>query len=104
MAPRKRTERRVQARVHEKLVHDRERLARLEPGGAAEQPLVVDSPAVVDIRAVARPCPLCGGSLRLDEHGAREVDGIRLRVAAVSCTQCGVRRSVYFRLSHPAIH
>jgi hypothetical protein len=99
-----RRERRTQARVHEKLVREMERLARLQPGGNAERPIMVDSPAVVDIRAVANPCPLCGGSLRLDEHSAREIDGEHLRVAAVSCVQCGVRRSLYFRVSTPAVH
>jgi hypothetical protein len=85
-------------------VRDLERLARIEPGGSPDRPLVIDSPAVVDIRAVAKPCPLCGGPLRLEEHAATEIGGTRLRVATVSCTQCGTRRSLYFRLDESTLH
>ena len=99
-----RAARRLSARAHARLVRDQERLARLEPGGGPERPLLIDSPVLVDARAVAKPCPLCGGSLRLDAHTAEVVDGVRLRVASVTCTQCGVRRSVYFRLSEPSVH
>jgi hypothetical protein len=80
------------------LVRDLDRLARLEDGGSPERPIEIDSPAVVDIRAVSKPCPLCEGSLKLDEHAAVELDGERLRVASVTCTQCGAGRSIYFRL------
>ena len=104
MGPRGRTERRARGRLHEKLVRDRECLARLEPGGSPGRPMVVDSPAVVDIRAVAKPCPLCEGSLKLEEHAADEIDGTRLRIATVACTQCGAQRKLYFRLEEPALH
>jgi hypothetical protein len=107
VAPRRKTgraARRERARAHEELVRDLERLARLEPGGSPERPLVIDSPAVVEVRAVAKPCPLCGGSLRVEEHAALEIEGARLRVASVACTQCGVRRSVYFRLGGTSVH
>ena len=93
-----RKDRRAAAREREKLVRDIERLARLEPGGSPQRPFVIDSPAVVEVRAVAKPCPLCEGPLRLDEHAAEEIDGVRLRVASVTCTLCGVRRSLYFHL------
>jgi hypothetical protein len=85
--------------VHQKLVRDLDRLARLEPGGAPERPLMITSPAVVDLLAVAKPCPLCGGSLRLEEHAAAEIAGTRLRVAHVTCTTCRERRAFYYRLS-----
>jgi hypothetical protein len=107
MAPRKRAERalrRERGRLHDKLVRDLERLARLEPGGSPERPMVVDSPAVVDLRAVAKPCPLCEGSLKLEEHAADEIGGTRLRIATVACTQCGAKRRLYFRLEEPAVH
>jgi hypothetical protein len=106
VAPKRREERsarRLRAREHEKLVRDLERLARLQPGGSPERPLVIDSAAVVELRAVAQPCPLCDGPLRLEEHAAVEIDGTRLRVASVACTQCGVRRSFYFHLAE-AVH
>lgn len=90
--------------MREKLVRDLERLARLEPGGVPDHPLVIDSPAVVDVLAVAKPCPLCGGTLKLEEHAASEFNGVRLRVASVACTTCAVRRAFYFRLSELSVH
>jgi hypothetical protein len=107
MAPRRkreRTVRRARARTHEQLVRDLDRLARLAPGGAPERAIPIDSPAVVDVRAVAKPCPLCGGSLRLEAHAAEVVDGVRLRVATVACVQCGTQRAIWFRLASPTIH
>jgi hypothetical protein len=100
----RRTARRRRDRLHEKLARDLDRLARLEPGGAPERPLPIASPAVVDVLAVAKPCPLCGGPLRLEDHAAVEIDGTRLRVASVACTLCRARRALYFRLSNPSIH
>jgi hypothetical protein len=85
-------------RERQNLVRDLERLARLEPGGSPERPIAIDSPAIVEIRAVAKPCPLCEGPLRLDEHAAEEIDAVLFRVASVRCTLCGVRRSIYFHL------
>jgi hypothetical protein len=99
-----RVERRAQARAHEKLVRDLDRLARLEPGGTPDQPVVIESPSVVELRAVAKPCPLCGGSRRLETHAAEKIAGVRLRVAWVRCTLCGTRRAVYFRLAEPTVH
>ncbi len=95
--------RRARERVHEKLVRDLEALARLEAGGSPQRPLIVASPPVVDLRAVAKPCPLCGGPLKLEEHAAVEIEGERLRVASVACILCGTRRELYFRLSEPLI-
>jgi hypothetical protein len=107
MAPQRkpgRTMRRARARAHEQLVRDIERLAQLEPGGSPGRPLPVASPAVVDVVAAAKPCPLCGGALRLDAHEAEKVDGVRLRVARVTCATCGTRRAFYFSLSQPSLH
>mgnify|MGYP006208600431 CR=1 FL=1 len=47
---------------------DRELLASLSPGGSRERPIRVASASVVEVRTSALPCPLCGGSYRLDEH------------------------------------
>lgn len=85
-------------------MRDRERLAGLEPGGAADRPIDVASPAQVDVIAEARPCPLCDGSLRLREHAAATVGGARLRVAHLVCSACGIGRQMYFRLSAPSLH
>ena len=82
-------------------MRDLDRLARLQPGGAPERPLVIESPALVEVVAGAVPCPLCGGTLRLDEHTAETVEGVRLRVAYLACTLCGTKRQRYFRLVAP---
>jgi hypothetical protein len=87
--------RRMAQRAH---VRDLERLAQHAPGGAPDRAIEVDTPPLVDVMAVARPCPLCAGSLRLDEHTAETIDGERLRVAHVTCTSCGIARAIYFRL------
>jgi hypothetical protein len=94
----------VRARAHRKLARDLERLARREPGGAADSPIVIGSPAQVEVIAARTPCPLCGGALRLDEHAAATVDGVRLRVARVTCVMCRTPRPLYFRLGAPMLH
>ncbi len=107
MAPKKKSARllrRERARAHENLVRDLERLARLEPGGSPERPLAIDSPAVVEVRALAKACPLCGGSMKVEEHAAETIDGVRLRVARVACTMCGVKRAIYLRLDESILH
>jgi len=102
---RPRAARRARTRGHAALVRDLERLARLEPGGSPDRPLAVESVAQVDVMATRRPCPLCEGNVRLVEHVAETVDGIRLRVAQIACTLCGVARARYYRLDEPpALH
>ena len=85
-------------------MRDLEKLARLEPGGAPDRPLAIESVAQVEVMATRPPCPLCQGSVRLVEHAAETVAGVRLRVARVACTLCGVARARYFRLDEPAPH
>jgi hypothetical protein len=99
-----RAARRTGARAHAKIIRDKERLALLAPGGAPDRPIAVASPVQVDVMAAARPCPLCDASLRVEEHAAETVDGVRLRVARVACTACGSRRGIWFRLAEPALH
>ena len=99
--PRARTERRERERAAGKLVRDLARLAELEPGGAADRPIEVPSSSVIAVRARAKPCPLCGGALRLDEETAERVDGRSLRAAHVTCMRCGVARRLWFRLGSP---
>jgi len=96
--PPPRASRRTRARDHGRLVRDLERLARLEPGGAPDRPLDVESPSQVEVMAAGRPCPLCKGTLRLEEHAAATVGTRCLRVAHLRCTGCRVQRSLYFRL------
>ena len=85
-------------------MRDQERLARLQPGGTPERPLPIESPAQVDVIAAATPCPLCGGTLRLAEHAAETLAGVRLRVAHLTCTRCRAPRALYFRLVERALH
>jgi hypothetical protein len=92
---RPRTARRVAERDAKKLVRDRERLAALVPGGSRERPIEVTSTAVIEIRALAMPCPQCEGQFRIRAHEAPE-SGIR-RVD-VTCRQCAAPRSLWFRL------
>ncbi len=100
----KKNVRRGAASKTDALVRELEKLAALEPGGAPDRPIAVETPAVIDMRAIAQPCPLCEGSMKLEEHAADEIDGVRLRVAAIACTSCGVRRKRYFRLTAPTVH
>jgi hypothetical protein len=95
--------RRTSTRAHTKIVRERERLALLAPGGAPERPIEVASPSQVEVMADARPCPLCDGSLLVEEHAAETVDGVRLRVARVACAACGSRRAIWFRLAEPSL-
>ena len=104
MAERRRATRRERERTRRRLAQEIEELARLEEGGSPTRPIPIDSAAVVEVRALARSCPLCGGPMRLTAHTAEVIDGVRLRVAAVACTMCGVERAIYFRLDEPPVH
>jgi len=84
-------------------VRERERLANLAPGGASDRPFAVTSVAQVEVMAGARPCPLCGGSVVVEEHAAETVDGVRMRVARILCTTCGSRRAVWFKLAERSL-
>jgi len=96
--------RRARARAQRSLVRDQERLARLQLGGVPARPIPVASPAEVDVIATAMPCPLCAGTLRMTEHAAEIVGGVRLRVARLVCTACRAPRAVWFRLAVAAVH
>ena len=81
------------------LAEDVETLGRTAPGGTPERALEVPSTAVVEGRATALPCHVCGEiALKVEEHSAREVNGERLRVVRVSCTSCGAEREVFVRV------
>ncbi|MDP9003049.1 MAG: hypothetical protein M3O46_23405 [Myxococcota bacterium] len=91
--------RRADARAADKLARDRERLARLEPGGDPARPLDVESASQVEPHALALVCVRCSGSTRLEEHAAVTVEHERLRVARLACPQCGAHREVWFRIA-----
>ncbi|MBI3200471.1 MAG: hypothetical protein HYZ29_02940 [Myxococcales bacterium] len=96
---RPRTVKRERERASQKLGDAREKLARLEAGGAPERPLDVESASVVEPRVRAEPCLRCGSSVRVDDHRAETVGGRRLRVVVAKCSQCGAGRRWYFRLA-----
>jgi hypothetical protein len=100
--PRPRTLARTDARAADRLARDRERLARLEPGGDPARPVRVESASQVEPHALATECLRCGGPNRLDEHAAVTEGGERLRVARMLCGRCGTRRQMWFRIS-PAL-
>ncbi len=101
MAGRKRPRaaRRERGRILKKLGDQREKLARLEAGGSANNPLVVSSASQIEPRAENEPCLRCGERARVSEHAARTIDGARLRVVITTCPKCGARRTLYFRIS-----
>lgn len=95
MAARKRTERRAVDRDVKKLLAQKDKLAKLEVGGAAERPIHVATASLVDVLARDSKCHRCGGAVRLEEHVARA----GLRVARVRCSSCGSDRELYFAVS-----
>ena len=90
-----RTDRRRAERAARALVRDRERLAALSPGGAAERPIHVPSSAVIEVRVGAMPCPQCSGRYRVRDHRSA---GAGLRDVSVVCEQCHVARVLWFRI------
>jgi DNA-directed RNA polymerase subunit RPC12/RpoP len=96
-----RTARREDARRTAKDVRDRERLARLEAGGTPDHPVLVETASLVEPVARGLHCPVCGGSLRVDDHTAATIERVPLRLAHVRCPTCGHARVVYFRIVPP---
>ena len=98
---RPRTERRSRERAARQLVRERQKLALLERGGQPDRPIDVVSTAVIPVRARATPCPLCAGTLRLDEETADSRAGRLLYAAHVTCGSCGVGRAIWFHVTSP---
>jgi hypothetical protein len=94
-----RNERRAAARDADRLARDREKLARLEEGGASEHPVEVESASQIEPHALAMRCLRCDGTNRLVEHAAETVDGARLRAARMACSRCGAARTIWFRIA-----
>jgi hypothetical protein len=93
-----RAERRERQRAADKLAGGREKLARLEAGGAPERPLQVESASQIEPGALALACLRCDGPNRLEEHAAETIDGERLRVVRMACARCGAKRAVWFQI------
>lgn len=92
---RKRTEQRERERALRKLVRDREKLAQLSVGGSEQRPIHVTSASVVEVRIRHLSCPQCEGEYRIREHRA-PASGVRC--VDVTCVQCGVARTLWFRI------
>jgi len=90
-----RTERRARERDARQTVRDREKLASLLPGGAADHPIEVTSAAVIEGRVRAMPCAQCEGEYDVKDHRS---EGPGLRAVDVKCRQCGVPRTLWFRI------
>ena len=39
---------------------------------------------------------MCGANARVEDHTAKTIDGVALRLAHVLCPACGYARPVYF--------
>jgi hypothetical protein len=89
-------------RLEPQLALARERLARIEPGGAPSRPVDVDSASQIEVRAESTPCLRCQGPYRIDEHTAECLEGEHVRVIHARCHHCGARRVMYFRV-RPAL-
>ena len=100
--PRARTERRAADRAAQAVTRTRDRIARLEPGGARDWPIVVDSAVVIEARAAALPCGHCGGPLKVLDHDARAVDDQRRREVRARCQRCSRDRTLWFEIVAPA--
>ena len=95
---RARTVRREVQRVDEKLARMRSRLADLEEGGSPERPIEVVASSQIEVRAESIECPICAGSLKVQEHEADTIGGRRLRLVDVKCRHCGTPRRYYFEI------
>lgn len=96
MKKRARTDRREAQRDAEKLADAKEKLSKLEAGGAPGRPIRVDSASVIELRAESMHCPRCEGDLKVFEHTAHVVDGLSLRRLDMRCKHCGTPRTIWF--------
>jgi hypothetical protein len=96
-----RKERRERERAAEKIVRAKEKLARMEEGGAPERPIVLESASQVETHARSTTCARCDVPHHVDDHTAETAGDVRLRVAHVRCAMCGSRRAIYYRLAPP---
>lgn len=97
MNARKRTraERRQTERDRKKLGDAREKLALVSEGGSPERPLVVESAAIVEARAMSLGCARCGSETRIVEHDALW----GLRRVRTACKVCRAAREVWVVLA-----
>ncbi len=96
---RARTVRREAERERGKLADARERLSRLETGGAPERPIAVESASVIELRAESMRCARCDGELKVREHTAHVIGGLGLRKIDLDCKHCGHTRTIWFAIA-----
>lgn len=96
---RERTVRRELVRASDKLAEARIKLAALEPGGAPDRPLIVDSASQIEGRAASLPCLRCESTTKVHEHRALHGSAGTIRELELACPRCGTRRLVYYQVA-----
>jgi hypothetical protein len=95
---RPRTLRRELERERNKLAKVRESLAALEPGGAPERPIEVESASQVEPHTRSMHCPICEDSYRVLDHEVATGPHGMLRVVTAQSPQCGRTTKIWFVL------
>jgi hypothetical protein len=73
-------------------------------GFVPDDPLIVESAAVVEPRARAEPCPLCGGPLHVRAHEVDDAGPVRLRRLTMRCGDCGRLATLWAEIAAPTVH
>lgn len=102
--PRPRTISRLFERKQERLLEDKQRLARLSPGGSIEQPIVIQAASQLPLRAESYLCLRCDGALRYVDDRVVERDGDLRRAANLTCKRCGAPRELWFQIVAPLLN
>jgi hypothetical protein len=86
----------------EKLVHAKNKLLDLEPGGSERRPIEVMTPAVIEPRAKSVRCPRCDEPFEVESHEAHAGEVGRLREVKLRCRSCALGRSLWFHVAEPS--
>jgi hypothetical protein len=104
LTKRRRAERRAADREAAKARRDIERAVSISPGGTPARAIEITSPSEVEVAAQGMPCIFCRASVRVEEHTAETVAGVRVRVAKVVCSMCRGKRDVFFKLPEATLN
>lgn len=92
-------------RAQEALLAERTEETLKTPGATPADPVEVTSASVVESRATADPCVVCGERVHADAHAVETFGDTHLRVVRLACRRCGHRRPFYVRIAErPAVH
>jgi hypothetical protein len=69
-----------------------------------DHPIDVPSASVVEGKARATPCVQCGGDLELGGDRATSTARGLLREIALACRRCHAPRTLWFRITPPAVN